>query len=496
MPNATVDDQDIRCEFGGNWNFFRGESGPKNASGWYGQTYASCGGPGYWEQGKDCELRVPFVGTYAALFGDSNGDHGPFSCRLERDGQPVGVWAWYDGGSRWWWPYQHDTKLCEVSGLPNASYDLVLHVEVDQVKKGIAFDYMRSSDTVPPGNTTQWRSDFNDVVPPNNLRDTTATPMLPSATASLAPAPSATSASSGKSVNKLAVGLGAGLGGFFLILAVVAIVLFLRLRGKPFRRRHDPIASYDAGSTWSPDVYNSPDGTYRNNPLEPPGTWKEGKKELDFALMSPSEAGSPTFDYPTHGGLQMAFDSPPRPFSHPASSTYATSYPPSCAPLLAPAPLATSSPSETRRASAVSSVTAYSDPHRISTLLDLPPHAELDDPDTFKNVKQHSRDALADGWTALKGTGSLLQTKSGRDTVGKDLSKTSKRLTAQVKHAYDGLVRKWEEKHPTGSPGVPTQRPPVFKSEQQAIAAKSLGRSRGAYGSNAAGREYASRVRY
>ncbi|BGP02286.1 hypothetical protein NBRC10513v2_005935 [Rhodotorula toruloides] len=120
----------------------------------------------------------------------------------------------------------------------------------------------------------------------------------------------------------------------------------------------------------------------------------------------------------------------------------------------------------------------------------LSPDSQLAD------VKQHSRDALADGWTALKGTGSLLQTKSGRDTVGKDLSKTSKRLTAQVKHAYDGLVRKWEEKHPTGSPGVPTQRPPVFKSEQQAIAAKSLGRSRGAYGSNAAGREYASRVRY
>lgn len=67
MPNATVDDQDIRCEFGGNWNFFRGESGPRNASGWQGQTYASCGGPGYWEQGKDCELRVPFVGCVPFL---------------------------------------------------------------------------------------------------------------------------------------------------------------------------------------------------------------------------------------------------------------------------------------------------------------------------------------------------------------------------------------------------------------------------------------------
>ncbi|GEM09891.1 4Fe-4S ferredoxin [Rhodotorula toruloides] len=374
MPNATIDDQDVRCEFGGNWNWFRGESGPTNASGWYEQTYASCGGPGYWQPGKDCELRVP---TYAALFGDSNGDHGPFLCRLERDGQPVGVWAWYDGGSRWWWPYQHNTKLCEVSSLPNASYDLILHVEVDQVKKGIAFDYMRSSDTVPPGNMTQWRSDFNTVVPPNSLRDTTATPMLPSATASLAPAPSATHASSGKTVNKLAVGLGAGLGGVFLLLAVIALFLYFRLRGKPFRRRHDPIASYDAGSTWSPDLYHSPDGTYRNSPLDTSSAWKEGKKEKDFALMSPN--------YPTNSGLQMNFDSPSRPLSYPASSTYAPSYPPSCAPLLAPAPILTSSPSETRRASAVSSVTAYSDPHRLSSLLDLPPHAELDDPDTFRS---------------------------------------------------------------------------------------------------------------
>lgn len=76
--------------------------------------------------------------TYAALYGDSNGDHGPFSCRVERGGAPVGVWAWYDGGSRWWWPYQHNTKLCEVSGLPNASYSIILHVEVDQVQKGVA----------------------------------------------------------------------------------------------------------------------------------------------------------------------------------------------------------------------------------------------------------------------------------------------------------------------------------------------------------------------
>ncbi|BGP32380.1 hypothetical protein JCM10296v2_004161 [Rhodotorula toruloides] len=113
------------------------------------------------------------------------------------------------------------------------------------------------------------------------------------------------------------------------------------------------------------------------------------------------------------------------------------------------------------------------------------------------DVKQHSRDAIEDGCAALKGTGLLLQTKSGRETVGKDLSKTSQHLSAQVKHAYNRFLRKWEEKHPTGSSStVPLQRPAVFKSEQLAIAQQSLGRSRATYGSNAAGREYASSIRY
>lgn len=58
--------------------------------------------------------------------------------------------------------------------------------------------------------------------------------------------------------------------------------------------------------------------------------------------------------------------------------------------------------------------------------------------DQLADVKQHSRQAFEDGWTALKGTGSLLQTKSGRATVGEDLSKTSKHLTAQMKDAVSG----------------------------------------------------------
>lgn len=122
--------------------------------------------------------------------------------------------------------------------------------------------------------------------------------MLPSATASLAPAPSATDGSSGDSVNKLAVGLGAGLGGLFLVLAIIALVLFFRFRGKSFRRRHDPIASYDAGSIWSPDLYDSPDGTYRNTAIGPSGSLHDGKKEKDFAYPSPTEAVSPPFGAP------------------------------------------------------------------------------------------------------------------------------------------------------------------------------------------------------
>lgn len=121
MPNATVDDQDSRVLYAGPWSHYRGLKGDKyNSSDWSGSTFSSCGGPGSGARkgggGPGCELRVSFVGTSAALYGDSNGEHGQFNCRLlDEQGQPEGLWGWYDGGSRWWYPYQHNMLLCRCA---------------------------------------------------------------------------------------------------------------------------------------------------------------------------------------------------------------------------------------------------------------------------------------------------------------------------------------------------------------------------------------------
>lgn len=81
--------------------------------------------------------------TYAAMFGDSNGSHGVYSCRLESDEADMpteaeGLWSWFDGGSLWWWKYRHNVTLCAVAGIPDASHTLVLSVQPSEVYQGIA----------------------------------------------------------------------------------------------------------------------------------------------------------------------------------------------------------------------------------------------------------------------------------------------------------------------------------------------------------------------
>lgn len=58
-----------------------------------------------------------------------------------------------------------------------------------------------------------------------------------------------------------------------------------------------------------------------------------------------------------------------------------------------------------------------------------PPDAQL------AEVKQGSRDAVKNGLQVFKGAGSLLQTRDGRQAVGKDLTKESDDLKARLKHA-------------------------------------------------------------
>ncbi|BGP40353.1 hypothetical protein JCM10449v2_004315 [Rhodotorula kratochvilovae] len=409
MPNSTIDDQDARVLYGGPWTHYRGDDGAYNASAWHGQSFSSCGGGGAGggAKGPGCEVRVSFVGTSAALYGDSNGAHGQYACRvLDERGQPEGTWGWFDGGSRWWWPYQLNTLLCRVSGLPLANHTLVLDVQPDQVADGVALDYFTSTDEEPPGTAVVWRSDMNVAVPPQNYRGSTATPTLPSSTMSVSPAPSATSPSSG-GVNKLAVGLGAGLGGFFAILSLLALGFYLYHRRRRERTRgvnaHEALGSYDADSNWYPEAGSVAGrlGESKGSPGKSPRAPKEGSYGYDGSPVSaygyessPASGyryeGSPdgTFGYPG----QSTFDSR-TPFVYPAHSTSqfsfdAPAYPPlgassSSAPLLTPVPLVTAPiPHDVRRASAAPS--GYSSHNsRVSALLDLPPDAPLDDPHSF-----------------------------------------------------------------------------------------------------------------
>ncbi|GAA6054249.1 hypothetical protein JCM3770_005143 [Rhodotorula araucariae] len=413
MPNETglglIDDQDDRVLYGGPWTHYRGDGGAFNASAWGGGTFSSCGGRGAGGSGSKagCEMRVSFVGTSAALYGDSNGAHGQFACRLVDDrGEPEGTWGWFDGGSRWWWPYQLDTLLCRVSGLALANHTLVLDVQPDQVADGIAFDYFTSTDSEPPGNAVTWQSDLNVAVPPQNYRGTTATPTLPSASVSVSPAPSATSPSSG-GVNKLAVGLGAGLGGFFAVLSLLAFGAYLYHRRRRERVHevhvHEALGTYDADSNWYPDAGSDAGGLGepKQSPGRPPHALKEDTYGYDGSPVSarvyessPASgygyegspdatfgyAGQSTFDsrtpfvYPAHSTSQFSFDAPAYP---PVGATS------SSAPLLTPAPLVTAPLAhDIRRASAAPS--GYSSRNsRVSALLDLPPDAPLDDPYSF-----------------------------------------------------------------------------------------------------------------
>ncbi|GJN90754.1 hypothetical protein Rhopal_003768-T1 [Rhodotorula paludigena] len=371
MSNTRRDDQDASVHYAGSWTHYRGAGGEFDASAWDGGTFSSCtnstdGGSLAW---AGCAVRVTFDGTSAALHGDSNGEHGIYSCRVEdADGQPEGVWRWYDGSSLWWWDYQHNVTLCRVSNLPNATHTLVLDMRPNQVKRGIAIDYF-DSNADNAGNSTDWSSDFTMAVPPNSLRDTTATPTLPRPTTSPASSPTgSSSSSSGGGVNKLAIGLGVGLGGFFGLLAIAALVFFFlqkRRRGRQSRRASEQhITSYDGydgESNWHPDA-----ATVASRQRDSPsGAAKE--------LAADGYNSSPTSGY----GYDTPVDAPYHRFSGAEYSSYASQ-----------APYA---PADVRRLTAVSaySSTASSAPGQrasrvpSSVIMDLPPDAPLEDPDNF-----------------------------------------------------------------------------------------------------------------
>ncbi|GAA5983233.1 hypothetical protein JCM10908_000205 [Rhodotorula pacifica] len=400
MPNRTVDDQDIAILYSGPWHYYRGNTNVYNASQWYGGTFASCGDPNASVSGPPCELRFPFRGTYAALYGDSSGTHGVFACRLEAvvedEPEPEGLWSWYDGGSLWWWTYRHNVTLCAVTVPTGNDYTLVLSVQPDQVRRGIAFDFAVSSETVDPG-PVRWSSDFTTAVPPEKLRNTTATPILPSSTANYAAAPSATDGPNNDyfaDSGSLSIGLGVGLGlGIpFALCAALALWWHFRRRrrriegGVPYRKqgtfevqsvRHskggtprtlagegefgtDTLVEAGGGEKDGGRWYGRPghEGTYDEGSI-PASPGQYSPASIDFALPSiPDSAVSPP-------NQRLSYGSPGSPH---------TAYPP-----VSPH-VGVASPHRPRWSAASGTET-------LSVLtrdFDLSTDAELDDPATFR----------------------------------------------------------------------------------------------------------------
>lgn len=401
MPlNETVDDQDISVLYSGPWQFYRGPTDVYNASQWYGGTFASCGGDSQLSPlGPPCELRFPFRGTYAALYGDSSGSHGVFSCRLESktDGQsePEGLWSWYDGGSLWWWPYQHNVTLCAVSAPWSDEHTLVLSVEPDQVRQGIAFDFGISSQSVPPG-PVQWMSDFTHAVPPQSLRNTTATPILPSSTAYYAAAPSATDAASWAydDPQSLRIGLGVGLGLGIPLGLCAALALWWHFRRRrrriegstPYRKQGGTfeVQSVRHSKAGTPNMPNEEaefgtDTLVEAGPEKDGARWygrpggAEGTYEAGSIPASPGQYSRASLDF----ALPSVPDSNRR-LSYGSPASPQTGYP--------PVPLPGASPPQRPRWSVTSGSDAPSDLRATRTreTFDFTADTELDDPNTFR----------------------------------------------------------------------------------------------------------------
>ncbi|GAA5975516.1 hypothetical protein JCM11641_004292 [Rhodosporidiobolus odoratus] len=402
MSNRTIDDADSSITYTGPWESYKGESGTYNASAWLGGTFTSCGGNNS-SNSTGCQARFTFTGTRAALYGDTNAGHGVFSCRLEREigdvEEPEGLWGWWFAGSQSnRRPYRLNAKLCQIEGIPAGQHTLVLGVEPDQVERGIAIDYLNYTDSVPAGSNYLWSSDFNGAVPPTSLRNTTATPTLPSATSS--PSPSSPPSSNGINT-PLAVGLGAGLGGACALLAL-GVAVWLILKRRRARKREPPPARHEASresaSTWDAESNWFPGRTDVNTmqgspikPLEaekarsgdfqgfeesPPSTYGFGSSRAGYApVKNPSPypypaTSAPQYSYDHYNSAPSAFP----PSNHPPS----TSSPPLSS-LHAPSPIH----QPPQRASIATSGGRSSRDWTSTTFLDLPHDATLADPDDF-----------------------------------------------------------------------------------------------------------------
>lgn len=126
------------------------------------------------------------------------------------------------------------------------------------------------------------RSDFTNAVPPQSLRNTTATPILPSSTAYYAAAPSATDAAywANDDAQSLRIGLGVGLGLGIPLALCAALALWWHFRRRR-RRIEGGIPYRKQGGTFEVQSVRHSKGGTPNMPNE----------EAEFGTDTLVEAG-------------------------------------------------------------------------------------------------------------------------------------------------------------------------------------------------------------
>ncbi|GAA5917046.1 hypothetical protein JCM6882_001908 [Rhodosporidiobolus microsporus] len=456
--STTLDSSSSALTYSGAWRTYTGSSGLYDATGWSDGTFASCGGNAVDERvpasssGVRCDVRVPFEGTSIALYGDTNPGHGVFSCRLERENdstgesEPEGTWGWFYGGSQSnQRPYQLNATLCAVSGIPSGKHTLVLGVEPDQVEDGIAFDYATySNNSEDEGTSYTWSSLFNHAVPPSTLRNTTATPSLPSSTSSPSSSSTSSPSSTGKGANVVGLAVGVSIGGACALAALVIAFFLWRKRRERRRRnaaaypvqqheRDDSASAFgDGDSVWFPGRTEvgaasaaavaggaaaaaakageggggekggySPasggsrgssgyggvrgEGQWQGFPQEsPPSTWRNSKSGGGSGgVYSPvPTSGYDPFAYPTHSASDQSYSSPSFPPSAPYSHPHSHGQTSTASFASTLVTPAPLPPTAPHRASLTSAPVAA--PAAKPFVEELPFDAKLADPDEFR----------------------------------------------------------------------------------------------------------------
>ncbi|GAA6040314.1 hypothetical protein JCM8097_009415 [Rhodosporidiobolus ruineniae] len=254
---SSVDDTSSLITWTGPWTSYRGDQTLLNSTIWKNASLTTCGGEGTKKSAGPCYARIPFNGTYGALYGDAGAGLGTYHCSLERTNssgilEPETTWNWYFG-QEVAKDHQINTLLCAVKDIPAGEHQFVIGIEADQVDKGVSVDYLSTSSSLPAGLAYSWQSFYGDAVPPQNWRNTTEIPRLPSETSTNIPSIAATLPSHHvpHGSNKLAVGLGVGLGVGLALLAALAGWFFYRRRAK--RRAAGAEQLSDEGSNWYPE---------------------------------------------------------------------------------------------------------------------------------------------------------------------------------------------------------------------------------------------------